>query len=77
MQKQPLEMFYNKAALLKSFVVFTDGQENTYVESLFNSEYWDIFKSSYFEEYLRTAASEKLFMNLKIKNYSQGVSTLH
>ena len=28
------------------------------LESLFNSEYCEIFKSTYFEEHLRTAASE-------------------
>ena len=42
--------------------------------SLFNSEYCKIFKSIYFEEHLRTAASENVFMKLrKIKIYSQGV----
>ena len=35
------------------------------LESLFNSEYFDIFKSTYFEEHLRTAASENVFMKLK------------
>ena len=41
------------------------------LESLFNSEYCEIFKSTYFEEHLRTAASENVFMKLrKIKIYS-------
>ena len=41
------------------------------LESLFNSEYCEIFKSTYFEEHLRTAASEDMFMKLrKIKIYS-------
>ena len=29
-------------------------------ESLFNSKYYEIFKSTYFEEYLRTAASKNV-----------------
>ena len=41
------------------------------LESLFNSEYGEIFKSIYFEEHLRLAASENVFMKLrKIKIYS-------
>ena len=34
-------------------------------EHLFNSEYCEIFKSAYFEEHLRTAASENAFMKLR------------
>ena len=53
-------------------------QENTCVVVSFNSEHCEIFKSTYFEEHLRTAASENVFMKLrKIKNYSQGVLILH
>ena len=45
---------------------------------LFNSEYCEIFKSTYFEEHLRTAASENVFMKLKnIKNYPLEVLTFH
>ena len=41
------------------------------LESPFNSEYYEIFKSTYFEEHLLTAASENVFMKLrKIKIYS-------
>ena len=41
------------------------------LESLFNSEYCETFKGTYFEEHMRTAASENVFMKLrKIKNYS-------
>ena len=41
------------------------------LESLFNSDYYEIFKSTYFEEHLRTAASENVFMKLrKDKNCS-------
>ena len=48
------------------------------LESLFNSEYREVFKGTYFGEHLRTAASENVFMNLrKIKIYSLGVSILH
>ena len=40
-------------------------------ETFFNSEYCELFKSTYFEEYLPMAASENVFMKLrKIKNYS-------
>ena len=40
------------------------------LEYLHNSEYCEIFNSTYFEELLRTAASENVFMKLgKIKNY--------
>ena len=40
------------------------------LESLFNSEFREIFKGTYFEEHLRTAASENVFTKLrKIKIY--------
>ena len=62
-------MPYKKAVLLKTLKYSQDRQENTCVKSLFNSEYCKIFDSSYFEEYLQTAASENVFMKLrKIKN---------
>ena len=50
----------------------TASYRNTPVlESLFNSEYCEIFKKTYFEEHLRTAASQNVFMKLrKIKIYS-------
>ena len=35
------------------------------LESLFDSEYCEILKSTYFEEHLRTAASENVFMKLR------------
>ena len=42
------------------------------LESLFNSVYCEIFKSTYFEEHLCTAASENVFMKLrKIKIYKE------
>ena len=40
-------------------------QETPLLESLFNSKYCEIFKSTYFEEHLRTAASENVFMKLR------------
>ena len=47
------------------------------LESLFNSEYCEIFKSTYFKEHRPTAASENLFMKLrKIRIYSLGVLIL-
>ena len=39
-------------------------RKNPVLESLF-TEYWKIFKSTYFEEHLRTAASENVFMKLR------------
>ena len=42
------------------------------LESLFNSKYCKVFKSTYFEEHLRTVASENVFMKLrKIKIYKE------
>ena len=35
------------------------------LESLFNSRYCEIFKNTYFEEHLGTAASENVFMKLR------------
>ena len=40
-------------------------QESTSVGVSFISEYCEIFKNIYFEEYLRTAASENVFMKLR------------
>ena len=36
------------------------------LESLFNSEYCEIFQSTYFEEHLQMAASENVFINVFI-----------
>ena len=38
--------------------------EKHLLESLFNSEYCEIFKSTYFEEHLQSAATENVFMKL-------------
>ena len=42
-----------KKGVLKNSAIFT-GQH------LFSCEYWEIFKNTYFEEHLRTAASERI-----------------
>ena len=34
------------------------------LESLFNSEYWEIFQSPNFEKDLQTAASENMFIKI-------------
>ena len=47
------------------------------LEFLFNSEYCEIFKSTYFEEHLRTAASENMFMKLRKIKDCCGILTLH
>ena len=38
-----------------------------YKKAVVNSEYCEIFESTYFEEHLRTAASENVFMKLRKK----------
>ena len=54
----------------------TGKKENRFLRTppsgvLFNLEYCEIFKSTYFEEHLETADSENVVMKLrKIKNYS-------
>ena len=35
------------------------------LDSLFNLEYCEFFKNTYFEEHLRTAATENVFMKLR------------
>ena len=48
------------------------------LESYFNSENCKIFKSTYFKEHLRTAASENVFKKVrKIRIYSKRVLILH
>ena len=67
MQKQPPEVFYEKA-VVKNLAILT---EKHLCESLFNSEYCKIFKSAYFAENLLTAPFENTFMKLrKIENCS-------
>ena len=47
------------------------------LKCLFNSERCETFNSTYFQEHLRTAASENMFMKLrKTKNCSKEILTL-
>ena len=59
MQKQPPELFYEKTVVKK---ISNIHRKKPLLESLFNSKYCKIFKSSYFEEHLWMAASENVFM---------------
>ena len=59
MQKQPPEVFYKETVVKK---IGNIHRKKPLLESFFNSKYCEIFKSSYFEEHLRTAASEDVFM---------------
>ena len=54
MQKQPPEKSVKKLFLKISQY----SQATPVLESLFNSEYFEIFQSTYFEEHLRKATSE-------------------
>ena len=68
-QKHTPEMFCKKGGLIKTSQYSQDGRKTPVLEYLFNSEYCEIFKSTYFEEHLRTDATENPFMKLrKIKN---------
>ena len=68
-QKQPPELLYKKTVAKK-----LANSQNSTSKSLFNSKYCKIFKSTYFEEHLRTAASENVFMKLrKNKDCSWGI----
>ena len=56
----------------EDLLVAASYRKTAVLEPLFNSEYCEIFKSTYFEEHLRTAASEYVFMKLrKIKIYKE------
>ena len=62
MQKHPPEVSFQKSCCQN----FNNIHKKTPVlKSLFNSEHCEIFNNTYFEENLRTAASEKVFMRLK------------
>ena len=55
---------------LDHLLVTASYREPPVLESLFNSEYCKMFKSTYFEKHLRTVASENVLMKLReIKNY--------
>ena len=71
MQKQPPDVFYKSPVVKKKKKKKAIFTKTPLLESLFNSDYYEIFKSTYFEEHLRTAASENVFMKLrKDKNCS-------
>ena len=56
---------------LRNLLVAASSRKTPVLESLFDSEYCEIFKSTYFEEHLRTAASENVLMKpRKIRIYS-------
>ena len=58
----------------KHFQAAASYRKTLVLESLFNSEYCEIFKSTFFEKHMRTAASENVFMKLrKTKIYPYGV----
>ena len=55
-----------KEHLFKEHLLVAASYRETHVlGSLFNSQYCEIFKSTYFEEHLRTATSENVFMKLQ------------
>ena len=62
MQMQPPELLYKKAVLKISQYILRETIE---LEYLFNSEYCEVFESTYFEEHLRTTASEYVVMKLR------------
>ena len=69
MQKQPPVLY--KKVVVKNFIHSNIHRKTPVLETLFNSEHCEIFNSTYFEEHLRTAASENVFMKLrKTKNCS-------
>ena len=62
MQMQPPEVLYKKAVLKISQYIL---RETIVLEYLFNLEYCEVFESTYFEEHLRTTASEYVVMKLR------------
>ena len=59
--------FYNKFAGLQPASFFKETPTQ-----MLSCEVWETFKNTYFDEQLRTAASENVFMKLrKTKIYSQ------
>ena len=68
-----LTLACKKEHFLKEYLlVAASYRKMPVLESLFNSEYCKIFKRTYLEEHLRTAASQNVFMKLrKIKIYKE------
>ena len=53
-------------------------RKTSVLESLFNSAYCEIFKKTYFDEHLRSATRENVFMKLrKIKKFWEEIFILH
>ena len=68
-KKQPTELFYKKRRSQKLRNIHMKTSETP--KSPFNSEYFDIFKTTYFEEHLRMTPSQKLNHDTEtIKNSS-------
>ena len=63
-----------KTLLLKN--ILKANRKIPVLESVFNSECCETFKSTHFEEHMRTAASQDVFMKQR-KVYSSPVLTLH
>ena len=51
--------------LKKELLVAASYRKIPVLESIFSSEYWEIFKSLFLEEHLRTSASENVIMKLR------------
>ena len=75
-EKQPTEVLYKKLFYKKQRNIYSANRKTPALESLFNSEYWKIFKSTYIKEHLQTVGSETVFVH-KTQKYSSGVLTLH
>ena len=56
----------DKCSVKKSINMLTPWsyRKTPVLESLFNSEYWEIFRSTYFEKHLRVVASEHVFIKI-------------
>ena len=67
-----------KKLFLKLRNIHRTNRKTPVFQSLFNSEYCEIFKRTYSEEHLWTAASENVIMKLRtIKNCLWEILTLH
>ena len=62
----PIPAFWEENLSICLYHVATSYRKTPVLEPLFNSKYFEIFKSTYFEEHFQTAASEnKLFIKKK------------
>ena len=67
-EKQPTEVLYKKLFYKKQRNIYSANRKAPALESLFNSEYWKIFKSTYIKEHLQTVGSENVFVHKTQKN---------